>query len=128
MKLTNPNDAELNAAFAEKAAGWTSLVPSGFNGDNHLGVPPPGQRTGNAEIVPPFTQSADAVLPWLEKWMIENPKSTVDLSITPETKRVTLYHGKTRSAWSADSNSFPRASVIALLRAHGVEVEFTPPY
>lgn len=45
MKLTNPTDDELNAAFAEKVAGWDHF-PAGY---------------------PRWTHSADAVLPWLEK-------------------------------------------------------------
>lgn len=125
MKLTNPTNDELNVAFAEHVA---CRPISCETGEAMMQMPCTSLGFEAFSAIPPFSTSMDAILPHLEKWMIENPKSTVDLCLPSGTKRVTLFHGKTRSAWSADSHSFPRSAVITLLRAHGVEVEFTPPY
>lgn len=122
MKLINPTDDELNAAFAEKVAGWKRgkrigmdvwILPSGFWDFR------PDQ----------FTRSADAVLPWLEKmpFRIEIGKGiglqcgVVICGYGPFTK-----WGE--GGWFRGIDPIvPRAACIALLRAHGVEVEFTLP-
>ncbi len=127
MKLLNPTDDELNAAFAEKVAGW------------HLGDESKNEfsgywysSSGNVEKLGKdpmkFTTSADAVLPWLEKmpqWANESvgygPKATrhyCRVFHRPKQSDISdnLYLGK--------ADTFPRAAVIALLLAHGVEVEF----
>ena len=110
MKLINPTDDELNAAFAVAVAGYV-------------------QREGGWEIPPmraiwteplDFTRSMNAVLPWLERtdWYAENLShgrfGTVLVEINQPEKAIT-----------AEASSLPRACVIALLRANGVEVTFT---
>lgn len=110
MKLTNPTDEELNVAFAEKVAGWMQCERLG----RMVWYDPEG---GHEMHVPRFTEYADLVLPLLEKcrsWICEktwdSPCYTIRVSDPkPITQR---------------SDTFPRAAVIALLRAHGVEVEF----
>ena len=111
MKLTNPTDEALNMAFAIDVAKC---------GPDH-------KQYEGAD----YCNSAGAVLPWLEdckgascnfdavycnpgEWSVDctNVESECDY---PE--------WRTRN--SARDTSFPRAAVIALLRAHGVEVEFT---
>ncbi len=126
MKLINPTDEELNAAFAEKVAGWGLLVPSGFDGKDHIGIPPKGQRTGNAEIVPRFTTSADAVLPWLDQ--MNYIATCCPVSGSKHHHCIITIHTWHTAEKIGDANSqcFARAAVIALLRAHGVEVEFLP--
>lgn len=122
MKLTNPTDAELNAAFAEKVAGyfsnpifkpqhsWCRKSPTGdiivLNG---LGA------------LPDFTTSADAVLPWLEKELLWNTQGV------PGKRYITqvMIEGPPPMGYvEGRDKSFSKSAVIALLRAHGVEVEF----
>lgn len=109
MKLVDLTDDQLNAAFAEHVAGWR--LWAGCHDQWNDGT----KDVGKAR----FTTSADAVLPWLEKhrfrvsapWVPGDEWSVV----------VVCEDGEVR----ADSASLSRASVMALLRAHGVEVEFT---
>lgn len=130
MKLIDPTDDQLNEAFAVNVAGWTDVR---YEEGEHVDLdcrsvyPWKGVRgtlpDGDRRMIPRFTESADAVLPWLEKWN--------------EYWEATYYDGTWHFAkerpkgdgmiygWVKD-RSFPRAAVIALLRAHGVEVEFTP--
>lgn len=90
-----------------------------------------GLRWGYMWARPAFTRSMDAVLPWLEKKEVfeviynNNPHSgdvgyavQVADSFTEDNKEP-----KGRSGW-VQNNFLPRACVIALLCAHGVEVEF----
>ncbi len=106
MKLTNPTGPELNLAFASEVCKWT--------------VDELSEKVihGGAD----FVKSADAVLPWLEKahWKRISHgmgKWALEVTLSP-------------TAGSPDSGesshpSFAKAAVIALLRAHGVEIEFT---
>lgn len=100
---SNDHDA-LNAAFAEKVAGYTM----------HLS---PGCEWRRKEI-PQFTRSADAVLPWLEKhsWSASNLASGIQVNIHKPGDSGAIYIQNSRAP------AFPHAAVIALLRAHGVEV------
>jgi hypothetical protein len=121
MKLTNPTDDELNAAFAEKVAAWTKMeVNFGYinKGDKTPTVRKEWRdSTGALQSIGDthFTNSADAVLPWLDK------------------RKNGWQAGKTeRGYWvnlggyeDSVGVTFPRAAVIALLRAHCVEIEFT---
>jgi len=113
MKLTNPSNDELNAALAEKVAGWKACS------SHTMLASCPNMEFGYDEnvAIPPFTQSADAVLPWLEKsdrwWTYESAANLM-----------TLWTGGDEEDVEAEG-PFARAAVIALLRAHGVEVEFT---
>ncbi len=113
MKLVKPTDEELNAAFAEKVCGWSK-------GDDGYGY-----ETVYSEKVAPyktmgpvwkynFVKSADAVLPYIQKL------DEVGIHYCSGDWFV--------RCWSEDKNcancdSLPKACVIALLRAHGVEVE-----
>lgn len=112
MKLINPTDDELNANFAVWVAGWRNDPDEGWR--NEHGVPI------TAVYYRDFTSSMDAVLPWLERtdWYAENLShgrfGTVLVEINQPEKAIT-----------AEASSLPRACVIALLRANGVEVTFT---
>lgn len=129
MKLLNPSDAELNAAFAEKVAGWRKQFNDGWLGEAvgegrnpHMDwfSPEDGFKYSHHELqLPPFTASADAVLPWLEKlgfWACQYSEGLVVISDD---------HMDCNSENMSSAETFPKAAVIALLRAHGVEVEFT---
>lgn len=143
MKLIKPTDDELNACFAEKVAGWTYwkskhghwhvTSPSGHvtvgdlyaKFDEETGEKLPEVPWWKDAELPDFTQSAAAVLPWLEK------------HVAKIAHRCSQWEVLIHMGWSgneqmpfAKSNdfeywdrSFPRACVIALLRAHGVGVE-----
>lgn len=118
MKLINPTDHELDIAFAEKVAGWyvtrkiASLDKICFPSKKAFFEQP---LCGTCPL-PHFTQSADIVLPWLERQEIWISQKTKHNHYT-----VTVENG-----WCGqDKTSFARAAVIALLRAHGMEIEFT---
>jgi hypothetical protein len=116
MKLTNPTDAELNAAFAEKVAGWKC-----FDSDDPWGWRDPSGQSWHRSHIPYFTTSADQVLPWLPKelfgdfWQAAGGYAGV---------RVTIWSNDEIKA-AGDDRSFAKAAALALLRAHGVQVEFT---
>ena len=120
MKLINPTDRELDEAFAEHVAGWKVE----FDGDKKY-LSPDGENW-HMWSIPYFTGSVDLVLPWLEKfggavyvnrytgwgdtnWAVRLYENDEDGSLMGEAEEPTL----------------PRAAMIALLRAHGVEIEFT---
>lgn len=117
MKLTNPTDDELNAAFAEHVAAMSKADVE--------------YHTAPWSMKPRFTHSANAVLPWLEKegWSWE--RSSYAPEITGEAVHFEVrvsgpnenQSGYCRCVFSPDQ--FARAAVVALLRAYGVEVEFT---
>jgi hypothetical protein len=115
MKLTNPTDAELNIAFAEHVCGW---LEGGFIGSS-------GKYWVNADSsyasddLLRFTESADAVLPWLEKRLSWSRDSDGTVWVELHTQPATFY------GCEFDDLPFPKAAVIALLRAHGVKVELT---
>lgn len=117
MKLTNPTDEQLNAAFALNVAGWRFNAPFDWY--------PPSYNSYCDPLDAPesFTQSADAVLPWLNApgwlWAACN-----DEIYSKKPFMVFVHRGQAEAA--ASDTNFPRAAAIALLRAHGVEVEFTP--
>lgn len=127
MKLVNPTDEQLNAAFAEKVAGWTRYEP--LKGEKRTVIcrlcgPERGQtmlvwKDGSpGGCYPNWAKSADAVLPWLEKcghWQAHSSSKGIHIFVEYPDR-----HNR------SDDQSFPRAAVIALLRANGVEVEFTP--
>jgi len=114
MKLINPTDNELDAAFAEHVAGWTHV---------YLGGPGyvwkhPRPSDGELSIYPleRFTAYADAVLPYLEKC-----RYITTATFVPTQQKWCVGIGGD----SGTASIFARAAVIALLRAHKVEVEFT---
>lgn len=136
MKLINPTDDELSSTFAVAIAGW--LVSNG----GPVGV---GPYTWYAEEdgvtverpKPNFARSADAVLPWLEKRYIETEiKSWWDSPAQHYNESSRQGHRvfEPNGVWTiripgsnamAEDKSFAKAACIALLRAHGVEIEFT---
>lgn len=103
--LRNPTDAQLENAFAEHVAGFLSI---------RHGYGYPNKDATGVVKVPPFTRSADAVLPWLEKH-----DAIVTHSVKEADWRVVILGGRCDS-----DKSFPRAAVICLLRANGVTVTF----
>lgn len=143
MKLIDPTDAELDAAFATEVAGWTFYdgQPKCQHGSGE--VPwDTGQRTCGKRWNPPasihsdrrwhrtkedatkavgfvFTTSADAVLPYLEKAEV----------VCHRVPAQPLWHfrgyGPQWEGVFVEDKCFARGGVLALLRAHGCEVEFT---
>lgn len=118
MRLINPTDAELNAAFAEKVAEITVLVRPDWgctlNYDHGDGIIRP---------LPLFTTSADAVLPWLEKhtWRGCSYRAPLNNHFYAE---VEITASPSQQFRGISDKSLAKAAVIALLRARGVEVEF----
>ncbi len=125
MKLINPTDEELNAAFAESVARWS--YNSHYNdwylkdGDS---IAWSGRKT------PEWTKSADAVLPWLAKYVTETgclwsitvrPDGLFLVNEGYQDESGPMLNGGHDA--DVEDKSLPRAAVIALLRAHGVEVE-----
>jgi len=132
MKLTNPTDDQLNAAFAEKVAGWHNLKHGVYGSGaperepSWHGTPP--QRKAGIWGIPRFTNSANDVLPWLEKWrMLRDVDRSVGINLAINCAR--HWHVKLNDEqdddYFASADTISRAAVIALLRAHGAEVEFT---
>lgn len=125
----NDHDA-LNAAFAERVAGWTwRTFPDGACPDiKHW-------RDQNGEVVSiymdgRFTRSMDAVLPYLsgEQWC----------ACTANSEWQTGFKGDAWCVWAgshdevfpdvmAHAPTLPHAAVVALLRAKGVAVEEDKP-
>lgn len=118
MKLTNPTDAELNAAFAEHVCGWKRLQKT-----TQIVFEVPA--TGARGTPPGFTTSADAVLPWLEKAKLWNTQG-VSAEVCRKTRYITQVMDYERNYHEDRDESFAKSAVIALLRAHGVEIEFIP--
>ena len=110
MKLTNPTDEQLIEAFAEKVCAWPETESTKL------------ARLMGKSPYPPFTQSFDAVLPWLEKheWSAERfTNGDGNLVVVVRVGLLGIGGG-----WC--DTELPRAAVIALLRAHDVAVEFSP--
>lgn len=121
MKLINPTLGELDAAFAEKVAGWVEFKAPMFNGAPSMPYTHFDQSGRPRVGADPFTRSMDAVVPWLEKWNesweISFYNGTWNIAV--ESPKGPMLYG-----WVKDT-SLPLACCIALLRANGVEVEFT---
>jgi hypothetical protein len=162
MKLINPTDDELNAAFAEHVARWKRHEP--LRGEKRKVVcrlsesnyDPFRPQRGDIIVVwtdgrlggtyPQWTTSADAVLPWLEKckdrgWWVKIKDHTNGIECGRRDWLVIISDyddccdpyagepgyaepGKPLMYREGASPVFPKAAVLALLRAHGVEVEF----
>lgn len=137
MKLTDPTDETLNAAFAEKVAGWRgpahpdtlAACDEGMKKAQCWWLTPEGKlfSPGFGVEVPAFTTSADAVLPCLEKaagghwssWYSHPLHSDM-----PESYEVSVLNAQSPKV-AARAETFAKAAVIALLRANGVEITFT---
>lgn len=115
--LNNPSDQELNEAFAVHVAGWVRhYSPSAGRELFYPGNMPDAANVNRDFPVPPFTQSADLVLQWLEKMPYWTKTGTKTVSVG------TYSDEDGPGSVDADADTFPRAAVIALLRAHGVGV------
>lgn len=121
MTLTNPTDDQLDAAFAGKVCGWKRIAEA-----TNVAFEVP--ETGARGTPPAFTRSFDAVLPWLEKWRDSGNGIAIGATITSAGPgwRVDIIDVNGSTTITMFSLSLPMAIVGALLRAHGVEVEFTP--
>lgn len=113
--LTNPTDDELNAAFAEHVVGDTTAeIYRRYLPEEH------------AEMRSNYCQSMDAVLPWLEK----EPSATIRIEYKARWNAWAVAVDKcafahdTANWFEYEDKSLPRACVIALLRANGVEAVF----
>lgn len=122
MKLTDPSDDALNEAFAEYVCGLKVEVGEYRYSSYHGAIVGMGSGPGVASKdeygdsfcrVQDFTSSANAVLPWLEKhaWIARSCSNGVHFTVD--------------AGVCFEGFPFPKACVIALLRAHGVEIEFT---
>lgn len=130
MKLVNPTDDELNVAFAEKVAGavpcdqWKPFMhDSMMKGDcGHEACYP-------RKLPVDYCKSANAVLPWLEKTGFGNTPWIPSPKISHLSASVIASNLGWRVDVGDDSahtdKSFAKAATIALLRVHGVEIEFT---
>jgi len=126
MKLINPTDRELNEAFAEHVALLEPISGRmGFWRKKNVHC----SCYGGEYNINFYVTSVDAVLPWLNQW------------ITDKNGTISIYNDIVQGYWAVRVSSYPnqeglfqfdgrdkclsRAAVIALLRAHKVEVEFT---
>lgn len=110
--MKNPTDEELNVAFAINVCGWHLGDGEGeFTGYWYTAN---GTVAQLGRIPPRFTQSADLVLPWVEK------HGMADITYGQGVWSII-----TRNNSQADCKTLARAVVIALLRAHRIEIEFT---
>jgi len=115
MKLTDPTEDQINAAVAEHVAGYS------FYGLAKMWIEDANQPAGFSPI-PRFTRSADAVLPLLEKDG-ECEISSPDPATPHWTVKYSSYHNG--CGFYGEGKTFPLAACIALLRAKGIQVEFT---
>ncbi len=132
MKLTNPTDEQLNAAFAEKVAGWKRTGRRDNTGEiwtNAEGVDLFDFSADLKSALQPddfgFCTDANAVLTWLERHYLTAKYWTGQAGERP-VWRIGVERAKSyqKSGQHTDM-SFARAAVVAMLRSHGVEVEFT---
>lgn len=117
MKLIDPTNDQLDRAFAEHVCGWNAVCRCGESMKFHSRFDHTPVEL--EEPLPYFTRSADAVLPWLEN--TDDP----DAALRDGLWSVAFYVDKENNWVRGEDKSLPRAACIALLRAHGVEVEFT---
>lgn len=117
MKMINPSDRRLEEAFARHVAKWRKReneddeeITEWYDKKNKLVSH--GDKFGN---LPNWIGSVNAVMPWLDKNLVFIQKEDGQWSVGVDAW-TTIHYGKSRS--------LPRAAVIALLRAEGVEVEF----
>ena len=133
MKLTNPTDEQLIEAFALKVAGWKrggmfcqgdAQQPPGWTVHGLTPPLPNGQLPDFHWIadLPRFTESFDAVLPYLNSHAVRIDRYQSSCGDNAEWQVVL---DENDNHFGSDP-LLPRAAAIALLRAHGVEVEFSP--
>jgi len=135
MKLIDPTLDELDAVFAENVAMWKLFRADGkhgrarYNGAQVFSAGGVyriinGGKEPAVEKLPYFTRSFDAVLPWLEKhtWRGCSYRAA---SGSHFSAAVEVVDNQLSLVRAESSKSLSHAGVIALLRAHGVEVVFT---
>lgn len=129
MKLVDPSATLLLESFAEHVAKWKRAdggCPCGEEACGSWMLP-----DGTYEYIPDWLGSMNAVLPWLEKyaWGVRSCGMTGSTHGYPHCMFWVIMDGQEYqgNVFHGDSitMSLPRAAVICLLRAHGVEVEFT---
>ena len=119
MKLIDPTDDALNAAFAEHVAGFSfPTAPSDGRCDEWRGAN--------------YRGSADVILPWLEKYRDRaagSSMATICADYASQAPFWTVIVGPAikdqGDLFRGDHESLAKAAVIALLRAHNIEIEFT---
>lgn len=135
--LTNPTDEDLNKAFAEEVCGWkwTRIFKAirapggGFLDPARWAWCDKDNKFVSQGYDVRFAQSADDVLPWLNR----EPWGASTVGLPENVFAVTVYGAIvdmgsmniTPTKAYAESSTFSRAAVIALLRSNGVQVEFT---
>lgn len=107
-------DAELNALFATHVAGYHREPSMEFDSDDWHDSN--GVYVCSVDGFDPV-HDASAVLPWLEKHSV---LATYQRQSTPPAWQVIVTTGY--PAFEATADTFPRACVLALLRAKGVDV------
>lgn len=124
LKLTNPTLDQIDAAVAEHVAGWKlEMFMTNPPKPTGAGIPPGGIAKDIAPI-PRFTRSADAVLPLLEKWEYVDVNRDKDFERGPWGVAISSKRDVAQ-LFIGSGSTMAIAACIALLRAHGVEVEFT---
>lgn len=120
-KLIKPTDREIDAAVAEHVAGMVpvSNCPCGEGCTDSWQNP-----DGSVEWLPRFSGYVDVVLPLLEKWKEGNTLFIAGTNIGSERAWGVESIDNSRNVRVFERGvSLPRTICIALLRAHGVEVE-----
>jgi hypothetical protein len=111
MKLTNPTKVQLDAAFTRYVVKENCQAVQ--LGGNYF------TPDGQPYRFTPYSRSLDAVRPWMEK------KCVVRYSAMTGWMWEIIAWDETGKSHCCTNESFPLAIVVALLKAHGVEVEFT---
>ena len=136
IKLSRATKAQINAAVAEKVAGWQDIqpqiqlnLPESFRPDLHCnldGMPPGTDPNGPRSKVPDYLHDANAVIALLEKtfctfWWVANHRSFTGRMLHKHDAGYDDFH--TFGSIPLEDGAFCRAACIALLRANGVIVE-----
>jgi hypothetical protein len=123
--LVNPNEVQLNEAFALHVAGrklTPEIQPAGVLWDV---IAIAKVLNENERRTWRFAQSVDAVLPYLEAWRVEDRDYRLFLISHSGHDYVVELGGHQAGATIHRGSSLARALVICLLRAKGIEVTFT---
>lgn len=127
LTLTNPTDDELNATFAVEIAGWRDVrfeegedvnidAREIYPWEGMAGWPPDGQKR---RLIPRWTAHFDTILPWIKE------RCVVRYSLTTGWRWEVMAWDKNLDSYSWSDECLPYAAVLAILRAHGVEILFT---
>lgn len=119
-------DQELNKLFAVKVAGWKpTRGPNAKSAWFNFSLRGPG-RTRFRNRLPDYVNSADAVLPWLEKCFLYEVQGGLIgqhyVGISSEQAHYSNDLAENTREFQATAPTFPRAAVLALLKAHGGEL------